>query len=129
MERSTAEDGSIEVTRIEAEAFRDSYEALRRVATLVAEEAEPDLVFSTVVEEVAILLGAEFGLLRRYLPEERVRDVAMWSRSTNPYPPISDEPIPLGGRNVSTLVFETGKPARVDKDGEDAGPAAAAAIA
>jgi signal transduction histidine kinase len=130
MERARAQvDGSAEVAPFEADALRESYEALRRVATLVAQGAEPNLVFETVVKEVALLLGAEFGVMRRYLPERCVRDVALWSRSTKPYPPISEEPVPLGGRNVSTLVFDSGMPARVDSYGEDAGAAAAPAIA
>src|SRR5262245_12389558 len=124
MERVSSQlDGSAEVAPFEADALRESYEALRRVATLVAQGAEPNLVFATVVKEVALLLGAEFGVMRRYLPERCVRDVALWSRSTKPYPPISEEPVPLGGRNVSTLVFDSGMPARVDSYGEDAGAA------
>jgi signal transduction histidine kinase len=112
-----------------SETIRDAYAALRRVATLVAQGSGPNRIFSRVVEEVGLLLGAEFGVLRRYEPGRFVCDVALWSRSTKPYPPISDEAVPLGGRNVSSLVFERGEPARVDGYGPDSGAAAAPAKA
>src|SRR5262249_55129645 len=41
--------------------------ALRRVATLVAGEAEPDEVFQVATEEVSRLLGLRSSLLLRYL--------------------------------------------------------------
>ena len=92
--------------------------ALRRVATLVAHAAPPAALFAAVVEEVGRLLGADVTALGRYDPDGTVTTVAGWSRAGND-PPVGHRGI-LDERNVSTLVFETGRPARVESYGDDA---------
>jgi signal transduction histidine kinase len=95
--------------------------ALRRVATLVARGVPPEEVFTAVVEEVGRLLSADFAAMGRYEPDAAVTFVAGWGRS--------GRSVPLGGRwslggnNVSTLVFETGRPARMDSYADADGPA------
>jgi signal transduction histidine kinase/CHASE3 domain sensor protein len=96
--------------------------ALRRVATLVARAAPPAALFAAVAEEVGRVLDADqIGLGRYDDPDGAVTIVAAWSRTGEGLPPGYSEP--LGGRNVSTLVFETRRPSRVDAYGQDAGPA------
>jgi signal transduction histidine kinase len=93
--------------------------ALRRVATLAARGAPPEEVFAAVTEEVGLLLSVEYAALSRY-EADGMLSVASWAR-TGRRLPVGDR-WPLGGKNVSTLVFETGRPARVDGYPDASGP-------
>ena len=104
--------------REELRRVADEQAALRRVATLVARAAPPAALFAAVVEEVGRLLGADITAMGRYDPDGAVNPVAGWS-TTGDGPPMGDR-APLGDRNVSTLVFERRRPARVDSYGDDA---------
>jgi signal transduction histidine kinase len=84
--------------------------ALRRVATLVARGAEPAGVFAAVAEEVGRLFAAEAAGVVRY-DDGGATAVGSWS---NEEPRFWTGTAKLGGRNVTTLVHETGRPARVD---------------
>jgi signal transduction histidine kinase len=88
--------------------------ALRRVATLAARGAAPDELFAAVVEEVGQLLPVEYTYMGRYEPDRTITFVACSSATGDSLPPVGSRLI-LGGNNVSTLVFETGRPARVDR--------------
>jgi signal transduction histidine kinase len=109
-----------------AEALAREQEALRRVATLVAEAASPDAVFSAVAREVSrAVLGADVTLVGRYDSDEVVEFVGGWSRDGEPS--FVGERVSLGGHNASTLVFERNGPARVDHLTDEASPATALA--
>ncbi len=100
--------------------------ALRRVATLVARGTAPEKVFAAVIEEVGRLLPVDVVSMSHYQPEGALTHVARWSKPANRFPLGNRRT--LGGRNVGTLVFETGRPARVDGyAGSSAGPIGAAA--
>jgi GAF domain-containing protein len=86
--------------------------ALRRVATLVARGVPPEEVFAAVVEEAGRLLSVEFAGLGRYEPDEAITLVAVWGRRGHHIP--AGRRWRLGGRDVATLVFETGRAARLD---------------
>jgi len=86
--------------------------ALRRVATLVARGTPPAEVFAAVTEEVARLLGADHTMMARYDPDDTICIVGVWSSTGAAYPLGAQ--VPLGGRNVPTMVFQTGRPARTD---------------
>ena len=91
----------------------DEQAALRRVATLVARGTQPDVVFAAVAEEVGTLLPAtELALVGRYLPDESIEYVGAWSAVGAPE--WLGTRVRIGGHNVSTLVFETRQPGRVD---------------
>jgi signal transduction histidine kinase len=94
--------------------------ALRRVATLVARGAPPDEVFAAVVEEVGRLLHVDFANMGRYEPDETLTIVAAWGRAVEPFPVGSRWT--LGGNNLSTIVFETGRAARIDSYADASGP-------
>jgi PAS domain S-box-containing protein len=84
--------------------------ALRRVATLVAEGAAPEEVFAAVTKEVALLLDVPMVEMVRYDSERMATPVADWG-------PVSHPPgtrLPLEGPSVTTLVHDTGRPARID---------------
>ena len=90
--------------------------ALRRVAVLVAGGAPPEDVFGAVAEEAGRLLEVDFATLVRYDPQDAITIVGTWTRTGAPSPtPVGDR-MPLGGRNLSTLVYQTGRPERIDYD-------------
>jgi GAF domain-containing protein len=94
--------------------------ALRRVATQVAQGAGPNTVFAGVAEEVGRLLAVDFARLGRYEPDGSVTTLAAWG-TAEPAPPIGSR-LMLGGNNVSTIVFETGHPARLESYEDASGP-------
>jgi signal transduction histidine kinase len=98
--------------------------ALRRVATLVARAAAPEEVFAAITQEAGWLLGASYASIGRYDPDGARTMLAAWS-SSGPTFPIGAREM-LGGRNVPTLVFQTGAAARIDDHREASGPIAAA---
>jgi signal transduction histidine kinase len=87
-------------------------ESLRRVATLVARQAAPEEVFSVVAEEVGRLLGVDAAAIIRYEADGTVTVVATWGGAGAPAPVGTR--LPMGGRNVSSLVLETGRSVRMD---------------
>ena len=97
----------------------DEQTALRRVATLVARGTRPDLVFAAVAEEVGSLLATvEMALVGRYTGDRTIEYVGAWSAFGEAE--WLGATVPVGGRNVSTVVFETGQPGRVDYLATDA---------
>jgi len=88
----------------------DEQAALRRVATLVARGTRPSEVFAAVTDEVGRVLGTDVTWLRRYLPGPAAASIAAFTAGVRLSP---EEPRPLGGHNIATLVHETGRPARV----------------
>src|SRR5437870_11419587 len=86
--------------------------ALRRVATLVARGTPPEEVFATVVDEVGQLLRVDLASICRYESDGTLTFVAAWGRAREHFPVGSRRM--LGGKNLGTIVFETGRPARID---------------
>jgi signal transduction histidine kinase len=86
--------------------------ALRRVATLAARGAAPEEVFAAVAEEVGKLLPVDSASMCRYESDGTLTFVAQWGTVVAHFPVGSRWT--LGGHNLGTLVFETGRPARVD---------------
>ena len=100
-------------------------EALRRVATLVARAAAPEDVFAAVAGEAGRLLGAHDAVMSRYDPGGTRTVVASWDITGGGFP-VGNK-MTLSGRDVSTLVFQTGQAARIDSPAEASGPIADAA--
>jgi PAS domain S-box-containing protein len=101
--------------------------ALRRVATLVARGVAPELVFSAVAEEVGrVLPDVELTLVARYTPDQSVEFVGGWS-SVGEADWVGTN-VRIGGQNVSTAVFESEQPARVDRLHEDSMPVTTVAL-
>ena len=86
--------------------------ALRRVATLVAHGAPPEEVFAAVAEEAGQLLPVDSASMCRYEPDGTLTFVAQWGSVVAHFPVGSRWAV--GGHNLGTLVFETGRPAQVD---------------
>jgi GAF domain-containing protein len=98
--------------------------ALRRVATLVARGAPPEQVFASVTEEVGQLLPVDFADLSRYEPDGTVSILATWGITRAVLP--SGARLKLGGKNLSTVVAETGASARIESYADASGPIGAA---
>jgi signal transduction histidine kinase len=110
--------------RTELRGFADEQAALRRVATLVAHAAAPAEVFTAVTEEAGRLLHTDHATTGRYSPDGTVSVVAAWDSTGAAFPVGSQWSI--GGYDLGTLVFQTGRPARIDDLDEISGPAAGA---
>jgi signal transduction histidine kinase len=100
--------------------------ALRRIATLVARGVPAEQVFAAVTEESGRLLAADFATLGRYESDGTMTVVAAWRGTGDFAPPVGSRQL-LGGTNVSTLVFQTGRPARLDSYADASGPLGVAA--
>jgi signal transduction histidine kinase len=99
--------------------------ALRRVATLVAQATLPEEVFAAVAAEVGQLFRVELANLFRYDPGRMATSVTTWGPAGKDFP--VGRQWPLEGHNVSTLVFETGRPARIDRYAESSSGSLSAA--
>jgi PAS domain S-box-containing protein len=97
--------------------------ALRRVATLVARGTSPDEVFAAVTEEIGLLLPVDSAGMARYEPNGALTFVASWGRLVESFPVGSR--LSLGGKNIGTLVSETGGPVRIDEYADTSGPLSA----
>ena len=100
--------------REELRRFAEEQAALRRVATLVAQAAPPEDVFAAVAAEAGRLLGVDAAVLIRYGPPEAIMVVGSWTGTGGAAPTPVGSRLPLGGDNVTTLVFRTGQAARTD---------------
>jgi GAF domain-containing protein len=100
----------------------DEQAALRRVATLVARDAPPEEVFNAVAMEVGKLLDTDITVVGRYDGDGAATATGSWSAAPGGVP-VGTRSV-VGGRNVLTLVAETGKPARVDGYDDASGEAA-----
>jgi GAF domain-containing protein len=100
-------------------AAADEQGALRRVATLVAASAAPADVFAAVAEEIALVLGADATLLCRADPDGAA--VVVGSRGDNT--PRLGTRIPHGGMNLTSIVLDTGRPARIESYDDATGDA------
>ena len=96
--------------------------ALRRVATLVAEGASPNVVFDAVCAEVAQLVPADAAALTRYEDDGTV--AVLGGRTPTGYDYVRRRFEPEG--TISGLVSETRRPSRISY-AEQRGSAAAAA--
>jgi signal transduction histidine kinase len=94
--------------------------ALRRVATLVARGVPPEEVFAAVTEEVVRCLPVQLARMGRYEPDGAVTFVAA-AGMTDAFLPAGTR-LELGGKNVSTEVAQTGRPARIDGYVDASGP-------
>jgi signal transduction histidine kinase len=87
--------------------------ALRRVATLVAGNAEPTEVFERVCAEVGTVLGIESTNLTRFESDDTQTVLAGWSVHGAPVFPVGPG-VPLDGKAAVAKVRLSGRPERVD---------------
>ena len=100
----------------ELRALAEEQAALRRVATLVARGTRPEDVFAAVVEEVGRLLPVDLASMCRYESDGALTWVAAWGAAVRHFP-VGTRRM-LGGNNLGTIVFKTGRSARIDNYAE-----------
>jgi GAF domain-containing protein len=107
--------------RMELRGFAEEQAALRQVAMMVARGAPPEEIFGAVSAEAGRVLGADFTFLGRYDADNTATIVASWSGASTAFPVGTR--VNLGGRNILTLVLQTGQAARIEDYSEASGPA------
>ena len=98
----------------------DEQAALRRVATLVADQADPSIIFATVAEEVAHSIAADRCAIGRYEGADVLRVVAYWSDHEPKVP--AGTPIDVGADEVVAAVRTSSGPLRIDDHEAYSGP-------
>ena len=95
--------------------------ALRRVATLVAQDVPASKLFGAVATEAGTLFGADFAALIRYECDLTIgTTIATWA-AVGEHPPAPQRvPVAGGARGVAA----TGKPVRIDDYSSVSGPIA-----
>ena len=107
-------------SRIGFARLTDEQAALRRVATLVARGTSPEEVFAAVTDEVVRILPVELATMCRYETDGTITLMAVAGRKeTNPQ--VGNR-LMLGGRNISTVVAQTERSARIDDYSAASGP-------
>jgi GAF domain-containing protein len=106
--------------RVELARLADEQAALRRVATLVAEEAPAPELLARVAEEVAGVLGDAIDCaILRYEPSEMATVVAVWGKQPGGGIEV-DARLPVDGSGVTARVYRERRPVRVDDYDADA---------
>jgi signal transduction histidine kinase len=98
----------------------DEQAALRRVAMLVASSAAPAEVFSEVAGEIRELLGADIATIMRFEPDGTATALARVGTTRQPEPRTGRRGLPEPPGPIQA-VHRTGRPARADDLGADAG--------
>jgi signal transduction histidine kinase len=108
---------AVENAEARAELRRMAHEqaALRRGATRVARGEQPAVVFAALAEDVGRLFTAASAAVVRYETDGSVTNVGSWSATGDSVHLSVGRQALLGGQNVITRVFETGRPARMDR--------------
>jgi signal transduction histidine kinase len=101
----------------------EEQDALRRVATLVAQAGPNPEVFEAVTREVGLHCGADLARMERFEADRTVTAIAAWSRSGDAHLAVGSR-IPLEGASIAAEVLESGRPARVDTFAGASGPIA-----
>ncbi|MBU8808659.1 GAF domain-containing sensor histidine kinase [Mycolicibacterium goodii] len=103
----------IEASHAEVSELAAQQAALRRVATLVARGSPPDEVYPAAVNELAGGLRLDHVALLLYPGDGTSTVLASRDSRGAPKFPVGEK-LPLDGNTVTTLVAQTGQPARVD---------------
>jgi len=104
--------GQVEpVARLEALVREQA--ALRRVATLVARDADPAAVFQSVCEEVGCVLDVTTTNLVRYERSGTATVVGAWAEQGAPVFPLAAD-VPMDGDSVAPRIRRSGRTVRVD---------------
>jgi signal transduction histidine kinase len=90
----------------------DEQTALRRVATLVAEEVAPARIFGAVCEQVGHLLGADITALAVLPGDDTATVIAIWNRQGESLPVGTKFPLEPDG--IPARILATRGPARRD---------------
>jgi PAS domain S-box-containing protein len=109
----------VEASRAELARLAEEQAALRRVARLAARGVPPEEAFAAIAGEVERLLRVDVVNLCRYESDGAFTVLASAGNRFS-----FGRRRPRGGKNLGTLVFETGRPARIDNSDDATGPVA-----
>src|SRR2546423_4697123 len=112
-------EGSLAAKLGEVGRLAQEQSSLRRVATLVAAEAEPERVFEAVSEQCARVLGTGTASVLRF-GEGGAEVVGRFDREGLGAFPVGTK-LPLEGDSAIATVYRTGGPARIDDYSELSG--------
>src|SRR3954467_8410024 len=104
--------GSPEASRDEVRVLADEQAALRRVATLIAQDVPPTELFGAVAREVGALLGTDFAGMLRYEHDTSITTVATWA-AAGKHPPVPTRWDREPG-DAATIIAPSREAARVD---------------
>ncbi|HWI72515.1 MAG TPA: GAF domain-containing protein, partial [Baekduia sp.] len=99
-------------TRAARARLADEQAALRQIATLVARDGDPGVVFAEVTATVGRLLGADFAGMARYDGDDAAIALANWA-ADGEHPPVARR-WTLQPDNLAYRIRRTGRPARTD---------------
>jgi PAS domain S-box-containing protein len=122
---NTAAREQLDVSRDDLRQLARQQTALRRVAELVAREAEPAQVFAAVAEEMASCLDAYNATVARFEGDAIVLAAIGRVELDLPNSPTVGERFPLDGDHIAVIIQRTGRPARIDTHEHAAGASAA----
>ena len=106
-------------SRVELVRLAEEQAALRRVATLVAAGTASEELLAVVAEEVGQLLAVSSAAVGRYESDGTVTSVAASGTAAVGFP-VGSRWVPEG-MGLTTMVFETGRPARMDNSADASG--------
>jgi signal transduction histidine kinase len=112
-------------TGLELEELVREHAALRRVATLVAQEASPAELFAAVTRETGELLDAQRTTLLRVESPRWAQVVAAWSNGEAPPVPVGHRGAIDEGRGILGRMLESARPVRIEDFDEVGGVVAA----
>ncbi|HZC14796.1 MAG TPA: MASE1 domain-containing protein [Thermoleophilaceae bacterium] len=104
---------ALAVSEVSQRALAAEHAALRRVATLVAEESPPNRVFQQVTEEVGRLLDLPRATVVQYAGGTTGTVVGAWTEDGSQRFPVGAS-MDLGGDTVVAKVLRTGSAQRVE---------------
>jgi signal transduction histidine kinase len=113
--------------RAEVERLAEEQAALRRVATMVAQERSPEEVFARVAAEVGRIGGAETAVIHRFDPDGHSTIVASYGKLQESF--WVGSRWALEGNSVAAGVYRTARPVRFDHYETSAGSIAVSARA
>ncbi|MGE5635979.1 MAG: MASE1 domain-containing protein [Nocardioidaceae bacterium] len=111
---------ALAVSEAAQRALADEHAALRRVATLVAEESPPSRVLEQVTEEVGRLLGLPGAAVVQYDGARKATIVGGWSEDGSMHIPVGTS-LALDGDTVVARVLRSGSAQRVERYDEASG--------
>lgn len=111
--RDGALEGDPEAKLVEVSRVANEHKALRRVATLVASEASPERIFTSVSAEVARVLQVNATAVVRYVGDGTAEMVGRHNRDSADVLPLGTK-LPVDDDSALAQVARTSAPARID---------------
>jgi PAS domain S-box-containing protein len=114
----------LEASRDELRVLAEEQAALRRVATLVAQDVPSKELFAAVAGEVGALFSADIAGMLRYERDGTASSVAVWA-AVGEHPPVPER-WPIEPGDPAWMILESHAPARVEDWASVPGPIAEA---